>query len=153
MTIEDVLYYSSQYGQHWYLILDRMPAPLFERKGNWLIGEDSGFFKFYAYEAPGPGWKAFGGSKFDIPLKDGSVEHAYGQWWDYKPADFEPTTRAYGMATKAALAHCHVFTGGFHVDQVLVDDWLQQHEPSNNYNKYNPRHPDFGKQTIGNQWD
>jgi len=154
MTIKilDIIDHKYQYGTQRSLILDRMPAPLFERRGNLLIGHDSGFFRFYAYERPDGRWKAFGGSRFSIPLVDGTFEEAFGQWWDCFPADFRGLTYDHGIGTVGELADCHVFAGGFHVDCDLVDRWLKAHDPSNNYHKYDTRHADFGKHTIESKW-
>jgi hypothetical protein len=152
IDILDIIDHRSKYSTQRMLVVDRMPDFVYERKGSWLFGHDSGCFKFYAHEAPGPTWKAFGGAKFSIPLSDGSVIEASGQWWGAFPADFRQLVYSYGMNTPDALSQCHVFMGGIHTDCEIVDAWLAANEPSNNYHRYDARHVDYGKHTITSRW-
>lgn len=153
IKIIDVIDHRNKYGKQRMLVIDRMPQCLFERKGRLLIGHDSGFFRFYRYDSPSPGFVAFAGRKFEIPMVDGSVIEASGQWWDVSAEDYRGLTYDLGIATVEDLAECHVFTGCYHVDRELVDAWIAEHEPSNNYHKYDPLHRDFGKQTIDSPWE
>ena len=67
-----------------FVIVDKKPKFLYERKGDLLVADDDGFYNTYYYERPNKYSKAFGGREFGIQLKDGNVEHAFGQWWDGK---------------------------------------------------------------------
>lgn len=121
----------------YYLVLDEMPTFVFERTGKHLFAEHDGFSRCYAYETPGPNWQAFGGWKFDIPLKDGTVEHASGQWWDCSPLGMkarQPRTSV-GIATVEMLEKCYVFTGGV-IETEKLEEWLASNEPSTDYEKY-----------------
>lgn len=121
----------------YYLILDKMPEFTFERHGKYLIAEEDGFFARYGYESPGPSWSAFGGRKFDIPLKDGTVEHACGQWWWCAPlisANQGPITPV-GIATIEKLRQCYVFQSA-NISTQKLDEWLSAHEASADYYKY-----------------
>ena len=153
INIVDVIDHQNKYAIQRMLVVDRMPDFVYERKGSWLFGHDSGCFKFYDYEALGPTWKAFGGRKFDIPMIDGSVIEASGQWWDPgTPVDFRGLVYSYGMNTPDALSQCYVFTRGIHIDCEIVDAWLAANQPSNNYHRYDARHVDYGKHTITSRW-
>ena len=64
-------------------VLNRMPSFTYV-KPDWktIIGKDEGMLKFYMYDRYTDRYKAFGGSKFQLHLADGSVEECHGQWWD-----------------------------------------------------------------------
>lgn len=62
-------------------VFNRKPILKYEREGRKLVGRDGPFLNTYAYGRPSKGWEAFGGRKFDIPMLDGSVTNAFGQWW------------------------------------------------------------------------
>lgn len=64
------------------LVLNRMPDYLYEKHDTVLCGNDEGFYSFYRYEYPSGRFKAFAGREFDLPMKDGSITHCDGQWWD-----------------------------------------------------------------------
>jgi hypothetical protein len=132
-----------------------MPKPIFTKHGSLLIGEDSGFMKFYKYERPGENWKAFAGREFDIPMADGSVIKASGQWWDPLgiPEKYCADVCDVGLSTVEDLERCYVFTGGILTPRKLIEQWLRDNEPSNNYHKYNKRHDDYGKQAIVSPWN
>lgn len=153
ITIVDIIVHRHKYGTQTQVVLDRMPHFVFERRDNFLIGHDAGVFAFYRYEKPGPTWKAFAGREFDIPMMDGSIIHASGQWWDTLPVEFAELTYSPGYNTVEGLQRCYVFFGGGHFDRELLDTWLIQHEPSNNYHKYDKRHKDFGKHRIVSPWE
>lgn len=153
ISIIDVIDHRNKYSTQRMLVVDRMPQFTYERKGRFLIGDDSGFFKFYHHEACSENWKAFGGWEFSIPMKDGSAIEAHGQWWDAIPSDFSELTYTLGVSTTEQLSQCHVFNGGIHVDRELVDSWLEENDPSNNYHKYDSRHEDCGKHTIVSRWE
>lgn len=152
IQIVDIIDHRNKYGIQRFLVVNREPNYLYERKGIWLIGEDSGFFNFYKYDKPGGRFYAFAGRKFDIPMKNGSVEKAYGQWWDGTPADYYGLVFETGYGTPEGLSDCNVFCS-VRVDTEIIDKWLSENEPSNNYYKYDKKHPDFGKQVIESPWD
>jgi hypothetical protein len=99
---------------HYSLVIDRSPVFLFERFGSFLVAEDCGFFNSYQfcndqYE------KAFGGSKFDIRLKNGETIKADGQWWASIPREEVwpgVDTTCLGIATIEELSRCYVFFAG-----------------------------------------
>ena len=147
IEIIDFIKHKNAYSHQYFLVVDREPEYLYEKKGNWLIGEDSGFFNFYYHEAPSSNFQAFAGRSFDIMMKDGSTIKACGQWWHGVPNDFSDLVYNFGCNTPENLHSCNVFRSGS-VDKDIVDNWLLGNEISNNYNRYNKRHPDFLKQTI-----
>ena len=157
ISIIDVIDHRNKYAIQSMVVVDRMPKFLYEKRGGWLIGHDSGFFKFYAYESVQSdwpsNWKAWGGREFDIPLTDGGVVKAFGQWWDSFPKGFQGLTYDYGVNTPTKLERCNVFTGGIHIDCELVDAWRAEHEPSNNYHKFDSRDDTFGQHRIVSQWE
>lgn len=149
--ITDVIIHKNKMFTQTFLLLNRKPIFKFEKKDNWLISEDNGFFQFYSYEKPVGRFKAFGGSEFDIHLKNGEVIKANGQWWDAVPKDFQDKVKSYGYGTIDTLSKCYVFCSTY-VQKGIVEKWLEENEPSNNYNKYNQKHPDYGKHTIPEKW-
>ncbi len=157
IRIIDVIDHRNKYNVQVELLLNRFPQPLFERRGNWLIGHDSGVFQFYRYEYVEPSWsshmKAFGGNVFDIPMTDGNVTHATGQWWHGLPQDFCGIVYSHGISTAERLVSCYVFMGAFHVDCEIVDEWRKHNDPSNNYRKYDKRHETFGQHRIVSPWE
>ena len=118
-----------------FIVLDELPNFVYERRGKFLEAEDSGFFNFYKFDLFGNN-KAFGGRRFDIPLKDGSVEKAHGQWWDSVPNDYYGLLYNVGISTLDKLANCYVFHSG-KIDKKILDEWLRENAPSKDYHKYN----------------
>lgn len=136
--IIDVILMKSQFSDtdHAYLVLDKMPEFRFERVGPFLIAEDDGFFACYGYERPSAGFVAFGGRKFDIPLVDGTVVKADGQWWWESPNERSGVpTMPCAISTAEELNRCYVFSGG-HVSVDKFNAWLAKNAPSRDYNKY-----------------
>ena len=152
MKIIDIIDHRNKYETQRFVVINRKPKYLYERKGIWLIGEDSGFFNFYYHQAPSGRFYAFCGRKFDIPLKDGSIEKAFGQWWDGIPSGYSDLLYRLGCGTPEALGRCNVFCSAA-VDRAIIDKWLSENEPSNNYHKYDNRHSDFGKHVIKSRWE
>ena len=152
IKIIDIIDHQNKYYVQRIVVLNRDPEYLYDKKDNWLIAEDSGFFSFYKYDLPSPGFYAFAGRKFDIKMKDGSTEKAYGQWWNATPPDYSGLLSYPGYNTPEGLARCNVFFSGS-VDPDIIEKWLSENEPSNNYNKYNKGHINFGKQTIISLWN
>ncbi len=122
------------------VVLDEMPKFLYERRGNCLFASDDGFYDCYYYDRPSKNWQAFAGRKFDIPMKDGSIERAYGQWWDGKHQEntTEPITHI-GIATIEKLDSCYVFSSG-NISIAKLEAWLEKNESSTEYYKYDKRH-------------
>ena len=140
ITILDVIMLTPYGLPHYYVVLNEMPAFVFERQGENLVAEHDGFFERYRRETPTERWKAFGGRKFDLPLKDGTVEHACGQWWWSAPmisANPGPIISV-GISTVELLRKCYVFTSGC-IAKEKLDAWLATHEPTTDYDKYSNR--------------
>lgn len=149
--ISDIIIHRNKMFTQTFLLLNRKPVFAFFERDKWLIAEDNGFFKFYYYEKPVGRFKAFGGSEFDIPMKNGKVIKANGQWWDAVPKDYISKVDSYGYGTIDTLSKCYVF-GSVYVQKGMVEKWLEENEPSNNYNKYNHCHADYRKHTIPEKW-
>lgn len=152
IKIIDIIHHRNKYATQQFVVIDRYPVFRYERKGIWLAAEDSGFFNFYYHQAPDKMFQAFAGREFDIPLADGEVIKANGQWWDGTPVDYNGLLTHTGIGTVERLSGCNVFSSG-HIDSVIVNDWLTNNEPSNNYNKYRKGHPNIGKQVIDSPWE
>jgi hypothetical protein len=120
----------------YYLVVDRMPARVYERTGNTLVSHDDGIYDFLAIER---GTKdAFGGREFDIALADGTVYHATGDVWSVAPPkDIEPTVSV-GISTLEKLQQCYVFSGAS-VSIAKLQAWLDANTASNDYYKYDAR--------------
>lgn len=138
IKIIDIIQHKNKYGTQTMLIVDRPPIFKYEKKGNLLVGEDSGFFSFYTYKRPSTGFRAFGGRKFDIPLKSGEIEKAQGQWWNCLPHEYKDAVYTLGVATVKELEKCYVFYS-MKVKKELVDTWLLNNKPSTNYYKYSKK--------------
>ncbi len=151
ITIIDIIDHRWQNGVQMNVVVDRMPRYVYERQGQLLSGHDSGFFQFYQHERPGPNWEAFAGRKFNIPMADGSVIEASGQWWDLLPSEFSELVYSPGVGSLEKLSRCYVFCG-CHIDRELVDAWRASNFPSNNYYRYDKGHADCGKRTIVSRW-
>ena len=124
------------------VVIDVNPKMVYERKRNLLVAEDDGFWDCLAFETPSKNWQAFGGRKFDILMKDGSVEHAHGQWWAYWATGIAPyPTESLGIATLEDLRKCYVFCSGI-ISTAKLDDWLSKNTPSTDYYKYDRQHED-----------
>lgn len=127
-----------------FIVLDKMPELKFERKGSLLVATDGIFYSAYALDLPsGRGAKAFAGREFEIPLINGGVEHAKGQWWQCLHPDVEGIELvSHGISSLKDLAKCYVFYGGYQMDKRFVDAWLEQNTPSEEYRKYD-RHTNY----------
>lgn len=67
-------------------LLDKPPTFIYEDDANSrraLVATDyeTGLMSRYIFQQSGPGFKAFAGREFDIPLTNGEVVHADGNWW------------------------------------------------------------------------
>lgn len=118
------------------LIIDKRPVFIYDRKDNHLVAKDDGFYSCFRYEKPSDRWQAFGGRKFDIPMKDGTIEHAFGQWWDDWKKEFSKEEVIHcGAKTIDGLNKCYVFTSCI-VHKSKVNKWLEKNTPSTDYYKY-----------------
>lgn len=156
IKIVDIIKYRNQYNTQTLVVLSRDPVFVYEKKGHYLIAEDSGFFDFLGYEPASEYSKAFGGVEFTIPLVDGSEIKASGQWWDSTPPDYgelikEGLIVQAGIKTIEGLARCNVFTSG-KVDSEILREWLENNEPSNNYDKYRVGHKHYMVHKIVSRW-
>ena len=150
IEILDIIHHKNKYYTQEFFILNRRPEFKFDKTGKWLIGEDSGFFSFY-YKNCDIYSKAFAGREFDIKLNDGKTIKASGQYWDGVPDDYKGLVHRVGCDTPEGLARCNVFCS-YYIDFDLVKSARESMTPSNNYNKYNTKHADFGKHTIVSKW-
>ena len=122
-----------------FLVLDRMPVFKYTKKDNILVAEDSGFYSCYLIEHDRFA-KAFGGRKFQIAMEDGSTLDANGQYWDQlHPIYKEKPTMSQGICTIKELNKCNVFISG-QMDKELVTNWLDNHDHSDDYDKYEKRY-------------
>ena len=152
IQIIDVIKHKNKYSTQTMIVIDKHPEFKYKRVGDMLIAEDSGFFSFYKYKKPSKNWEAFAGREFDIHLDSGEIEKAYGQWWDHLPEDYSDLVYCFGTQTEEGLARCNVFHSS-KVDKVLVDEWLADNEPSNNYHKYDTKNKDYGEHKIISRWE
>ena len=145
IEIKDIIKHGT-YNQH-FLLLNRKPVFTYDKTDNWLIAEDAGFFSFYHFDRPSKNFKAFAGRVFDIPLKNGEIINANGQWWDAVPLEYKDKILSLGYGTIDSLSGCYVFCH-IYVSKEIVEKWLVENSVSNNYNLYNKKHSDYGKRII-----
>lgn len=99
------------------LVLNEYPEIKYEKYGNYLFGIDKYgiFVEVYKYENPSVGWEAFGGCKFDIPMMDGTIIKASGQWWDNGRNELGKALGSKIISVivniKRELKQCYVFCG------------------------------------------
>ena len=107
----------------------------YERHRDLLIGSDDQrvFYDCLYYDRPTPHMKAFGGREFDLPMKDGSVTHCYGQYWDGRVAEAEKVVgeeiAEIGASTKEELNRCYVFTGR-KISKRKLEEMIEEFEAS-----------------------
>ncbi len=97
-------------------VLDEMPKFIYYKIGNDIIyGTNGLFYQCYKYEKMSSAFKAFGGSKFSIPLNTGEIIECYGQWWD---GGYDILEKELGIKlihatynTIENLKNCYVYTG------------------------------------------
>lgn len=65
------------------LVLNEHPEIKYEKQFPYLFGIDQHgvFVNAYKYDPPTPGFEAFAGREINIPMADGTVTKATGQWW------------------------------------------------------------------------
>ena len=88
-------------------VLNRAPTFKYAREGNNLIGRDGPFVDLYYHEKPTKRFEAFAGREFDIPMLDGTVVRASGQWWRGHVKDAPSIT----YNTNEGLLNCYVYYG------------------------------------------
>lgn len=101
--------------------LSRMPEFKYQRDGNILWANDSGFFSTYEKGCPG----AFAGREFDIPMADGSVIRSHREWWDSGASRIAdkmgiPLIQV-PISTEKKLKKCYVFSGGISVEKTAFE--------------------------------
>ena len=143
-------------GEAW--VLNRKPEIVYEKKGNIMYGNDYGFYNVYGFEAPCGKWKAFAGHEFDLPLKDGNVEHCYGQWWNAGHSKVEKILdiqlRPVTFKTNEDLIKCYVFTGAS-IEENYANKLRSEYSgcvyPYRDYEKiikFDPQRKDFYKRLL-----
>jgi len=150
----DLILHRNKYSTQAMVVLDKMPEFKYHREiingKTWLLASDGPFRSAYYNDPPSPGFRAFGGREFDIPMDDGQVVKATGQWWDGYPSN---DIVEIGISTVEKLGECNVFMHGRMHKPVAENLLANYSNPSNNVHKYKPRHPDFGKHTIVSPWE
>lgn len=124
-------------------VFDEMPAITYEKHGDLLIGSDDSktIIDCLHLEVPKGrkeyGAYAFGGREFDLPMKDGTTTHCWGQWWEGRSKEcgavlgFELC--ALTASTKDKLKNCYVFNG-YSANRVKLEKLIE---------KFNAENPDY----------
>ena len=152
--IVDVIFHKNKYYIQRFLVVDEIPDLKYKatikcgRKV--LIAEDGIFFGLYYYDKPTENWQAFAGRKFDIPMLDGKITKAHGQWWH---GNSGINVINVGIGTPERLGKCNVFCGCDVKKDVAEQVFNNFKNPSNNYYKYDKKHSDYGKNIIVSPWD
>lgn len=113
-------------NNHEAFVLSERPKITFERHGKFLFGLDEYgvFADCYGYERPTKYAKAFGGREFEIPMNDGTVTKASGQWWHGASHAFTKTLGCNIISATArdikSLKDCYVFCGLHAVEEELI---------------------------------
>ena len=115
-----------------------------------LLAEDGIFYGLYYFDKPSRNWQAFAGREFDIPMIDGTVTKAHGQWWHGITGD---NVMSVGIGTPEKLGRCNVFCACDVKIDVAEQVFKNFKNPSNNYYKYDKGHSDYGKNIIVSPWD
>lgn len=133
---------TEQYGsKHYYLIVDRKPKFLYQRKGNLISSRYKGFISSFVRE-PGT-TKAFAGRSFTIPMQDGSALEATGQYWSAGQLEAAgEDVVSVGVATRSELKKCYVFMGHY-ITKNKLDNFLNNNPDKifSDYWKYSTSKP------------
>ena len=127
-----------------FVVIDRPLRFLYEHRyktheDDCLVASDDGWYDCLFYERPDKNWRAFSGREFDIPMKDGTVVKASGQWWDGRHQENAPEPIiSVGVATIDQLNNCYAFSSG-HVSKVKLEKWLSENAPCTVYDWYDIR--------------
>jgi hypothetical protein len=121
-------------GRPYYILLNRKPIFKYSKQNNYLIAEDNGMFDFFRYKLPKKGHYAFFGLNFDILLKDDTIEHAYGQWWDEVPKNYNQLVYQIGYGTINNF-NTRVYQTAY-ICKNIVKQWILTNNISNDPWKY-----------------
>ena len=122
-----------------FVVIDRPLHFLYERRNDCLVASDNGWYDCIVYERPTHNWRAFGGRRFDIPMKDGTIITATGEWWAGRFQEYAPEEIVrVGVATIDQLNDCYVFSSG-HVSKAKLVIWLSKNAPCTVYDWYDTR--------------
>lgn len=112
-------------------VFDEIPDLVYTKYGNdTIIGKSGPLYTCYSYAQPSARFQAFGGSKFDITLSDGTIEHCSGQWWDgitkvaKKELNIDGIERKLIRVTAEgikALTNCYVYCGFYAVESEILE--------------------------------
>lgn len=127
-------------GKQRFFIIDREPDFKYKKfeipgEGLFLIAEDGPLVSCYRFETPVGKWKAFGGREFDIPMTDGTVTKANGQWWHDTPKSIYKYYYEEGVRSLKDLTDCFVFCSAM-VKKSVVDEFLATNPVAKNYREY-----------------
>lgn len=123
-----------------FFVIDRDPDYKYEKieipgEGIFLVASDGPLVNCYRHETPSGRFRAFAGREFDIPMKDGTVIKADGQWWDDTPRYIRKDCYDEGLRTLDKLTECFVFCGHM-VKRSVVDAFLATNPVPKEYNIY-----------------
>ena len=147
MKIVDLVKANSQL---WIVFDEPVGQLTYEKHGDLLIGSDEQgvFYDCLYYDRPSPYMKAFGGREFDLPMKDGSVTHCNGQYWDGHVAEAENVVgekiTKISARTKEELKRCFVFAA-MYISKRKLDEMLEEFEASH------PGYEPFGYREYENK--
>lgn len=120
-------------NNQFFLILDKNPEFKYTKKEKILSAYDNGFYSEYLYIPFSSG--AFAGRKFEIPMSDGTIIKASGQYWDNWNINCIFPTTSIGYNTIEELQKIYVFNGG-NYETKRINEWLKRNKHSTNYDKY-----------------
>lgn len=154
VKIIDVILHKNKYHVQQFLVIDELPdlkyQALLKSGRRVLFAKDGIFSGLYYYESPSENWKAFAGRKFDIPMIDGTITKAFGQWWYGLSGN---DVISVGIGTPEGLGKCNVFCSCEVRKGIAEQIFKNFSKPSNNYHKYDKDHKDYGKNIIISPWD
>lgn len=146
------------FNDHWAYVLNKKFLLTYEKHGDLLIGSDETqtFFNvlYYSPCSGDPtfgGNYAFGGRKFDLLMKDGTITQCYGQYWagEYSEAEkilgIKFSNCPYG--TLDSLKKCYVFYNGI-IDEIKLQTMIDKFFIANpNYKSW--EYEDYKKHIEG----
>jgi hypothetical protein len=133
MKIIDIVKFNDRHAY----VFDEIPNRTYVKHDNLLIGSDETetildcLHYVYPRGRKEYGGYAFGGREFDLPMKDGTVTHCWGQYWDGRSRECAKVLGfdicSLTASTKKNLSKCYVFTGLYANKeklQKLIDDFM-----------------------------